>query len=330
MTEYDEFLRVCGYLGHHLGGIMKRLPPQIVSETHEIRLRIQRPVVLFNGRTHLFLQMDGSISPQSTERNYLLSPKEMQDCFRMVCEYSVHSFQEEIRQGFITIRGGHRVGLSGTCISDQDRMCGMKDISSLNIRLARQIKGVADPLVEKLFDSGLISALIIGGVGSGKTTLLRDAVRQLSNGCTGTPLKVAVIDERGELSATHQGVAQNDIGEHTDVYHLYPKAVGMSMALRTLSPHVIVCDEIGREDDISALLESMNTGVAVLATAHGNTLRDVLQRDKIARFIRCGGFQRAVVLEGYHNPCAVKSIEFLTSQTYKREFGVACQGVNPC
>lgn len=314
MTQRQEFLRVCTYLGRDLGEVLRRLPEDQASDIHEIRLRVEKPVTVFTGQANRYLNRGSTLSDAPSSMNYLLSPQELQECFRLICEYSIHSFQEEIRQGFVTIVGGHRVGLCGTSILEAGQVVGIKDISSLNVRIARQVMGVADQLLEQVFFDGLHSTLIIGSVGSGKTTLLRDAVRQIGNGHllrlnASEPIKLAVLDERGELAATHQGVPQHDVGRHTDVYHLFPKAIALSMALRTLSPQVVACDEIGREDDILALLESLHTGVKILATAHGTSLQEVLNRGKIADFVRQGGFERFVTLEGHHAPTAIRSVE---------------------
>ena len=301
------FLEVCGYLPPQLRQTLERLPERVQAQLHEIRLRAGRPVCLFDGRASLVLCRDGSVSEQAA-RAYLLSRTELEETFRAVCEYSVHSFQEEIRQGFVTLRGGHRAGLCGTCLMDQGRVVGVREISSLNLRIAREKPGCAGELARRLFGRGLCSALLVGQAGSGKTTLLRDLIRQLSDGLCGTAYKVAAVDERGELAAMWHGVSQHHLGRNTDVYHLYPKHIGMSMAVRTLSPQVVACDEIGTEDDLDALVQSMNAGAAVLATVHGAGLEEIRRRGRLSRLLRAGVFDHAVILSGSGAPGSVREI----------------------
>lgn len=305
--DAKPFLEVCGYLPPLLRATLEKLPRPVQEGLHEIRLRAGKPVCLFDGRASYVLCRDGSFSEQAAKA-YLLSRNELEETFRSLCEYSVHSFQEEIRQGFLTLRGGHRAGLCGTCLMDQGRLVGVKEISSLNLRIARERPGCAGELARRLFGSGLCSVLLVGQAGSGKTTLLRDLIRQLSDGLCGTAYKVAAVDERGELAAMWHGVSQNRLGRNTDVYHLYPKHIGMSMAVRTLSPQVVACDEIGTEDDLEALLQSMNAGAAVLATVHGAGLEEVRRRGKLSCLPEAGVFDYAVILSGSGTPGSVREI----------------------
>lgn len=311
------FLQVCEYLPAGLRLTIKKIPQFMQDSLHEIRLRAEKPVCLFDGKNSYLLNRDGTVSTENG-RAYCISKRELDETFKLLCEYSVHSFQEEIRQGFITLRGGHRAGICGTCLLDQGRVTGVKEISSVNLRIARQMMGVADELYQKLFLDGLHSVLIVGQAGSGKTTLLRDLIRQLSEGRAGRSYKISVVDERGELAAVWRGVSQNQLGKNTDVYHLYPKHIGMSMAIRTLSPQVIACDEIGSEDDILALLQSMNAGVSVLATVHGSSLEDVNNRGKIASVLSEGVFDFAVILKGTGCPGEVKEIVRLAENRFGR------------
>lgn len=309
MQEMDfQLAQAAAYLPPALQMILKKLPPGFGAQIHEIRLRAGQPVALFDGKTAYLLEQDGRIGAQRNGRAYLFSRQELEATFRAVCEYSVHSFQEEIKQGFVTLKGGHRAGLCGTCLLDHGQVIGLKEISSINLRIARQMLGSADFLYSKLFSGEAKSVLLIGQAGSGKTTVLRDLIRQLSDGKNGTSYKVAVIDERGELSASYHGVSQNQLGYNADVYHLYPKHIGMSMALRTMSPQIIACDEISTEDDIEVLLQSMNAGAKVLATIHGSSLAEVSRRGKLSVLLKAGVFDAAAVLSGTKAPGTVAEI----------------------
>lgn len=311
MSGQQAFLQVCGFISPSIRMLLQKIPDGVKEGVREIRLRVNRPVVLFTGNETYLLRQNGSLSQCGREGCYLVAPRELEECFKLICEYSVHSYQEEIRQGFVTLRGGHRVGLCGTGIVEKGTVSGMKEISSMNIRIAHQVTGVADELIRQLFLNGVHSVLIIGETGSGKTTLLRDLIRQLSDGKAGYPVKVAVIDERGELGAVWRGIPQNDLGLNSDIYHLYPKPKGMGLALRTLSPQVIACDEIGSEDDIDGILLSMNAGVCVIATAHGDSLEVVSRRKNISALLESRAFEWAVVLEGNRFPCQVKEFRAL-------------------
>jgi stage III sporulation protein AA len=312
MSGEQSFLQVCEYITPSIGSLLQKIPFEIQQSIQEIRLRIGRAVVLMNGKTTWFLRRDGMLSKTADSFNRIASADEVEESFKLVCEYSVHSYQEEIRHGFVTLRGGHRVGLCGTGVVENNQVMGMKEISSMNYRIARQITGAADELMRRLRWNPLPSVLIIGETGSGKTTLLRDLIRQLSDGKSGEYVKVAVIDERGEIGASWRGIPQNDIGLNSDLYHLYPKPVGMSMALRTLSPQVIACDEIGKEDDVDGILLSMNAGASILATAHGTSLQQVSRRKNIALLLQNQVFQWAVILHNGTKPCRIKEICQLT------------------
>ncbi len=204
-----------------------------------------------------------------------LTRDDVEACFQELCCYSVHSYAREISEGCITLPGGHRVGFCGTAVMRDGKLETLRDISSLNIRIARQIHGCGEELFRSVFGSGLRSLLIAGRPMSGKTTVLRDLARLL-----GGRYRVALIDSRSEIAASYHGTPSLDIGENTDVLTGYGRNEGIMIALRTLSPDIILCDEISGDTD--AIAHCMNCGVKLVATIHADS-SDELYADDITR-----------------------------------------------
>lgn len=247
------------------------------NELCELRLRMGRPATAV------------MISGRSVTCSKPLTKQDIEDCFGELCRYSVHSFRREIAEGYITLPEGHRAGFCGTAVMRDGDIETLRDISSINLRLAKEIKGCGEALYHAVFAKSLRSLLIVGAPLSGKTTVLRDLTRLL-----GERHKVALIDSRNELAACHGGTPQLDVGLNTDVLSGYPKSEGMEIALRTLSPEIIICDEIG--NDISAIEQCIHCGVKLIATAHASSLEELSKRRDTAGLI--GSFDCIAVLCG--------------------------------
>ncbi len=230
-----------------------RLPAMGGDRLCELRLRV--------GRRAAAVLSDGRMVSCSEP----LTAEDIDGCFRELCRYSVHSFRREIAEGCITLAGGHRVGFCGSAVMSGGSLETLRDISSINLRFAREVRGCGEELHRAVFASGLRSLLLAGPPMSGKTTVLRDLARIL-----GERHRVAVIDSRGELAASFRGAPSLDVGEHTDVLSGYPRREGVLIALRTLSPEIILCDEISGETD--TLSHCMNCGVKLAATIHAASL----------------------------------------------------------
>ncbi len=242
----------------------------------EIRLR--------TGRSACAVMADGRLVKCSAP----FSRQDIAECFLELCRSSVHSFAREISEGYITLPGGHRVGFCGTAVEQGGRLSTLKDISSLNIRFAREVLGCAGELCDRAFRDGLCSLVVCGKPLSGKTTVLRDMARIL-----GDSHRVAVVDTRGEISGVCDGVPALDIGENTDVLNGYSRAEGIMCALRSLSPEVIICDEIG--GDAEEIRQCMNCGVKIVVSAHAGSIPELLRRPALSGLLPL--FDKAALLE---------------------------------
>lgn len=274
------FEQALDYVTGRLRAQYGELPLALRRDAHELRLRAGRsPSFTAKGREY---SMGGAP----------VTRQELDDCFRLACECSVHSHAGDIAQGFLTVRGGHRIGLCGTASMQGDRVASVRDIAGLNIRIARQVKGCADALMGQVFERGGTSLLLVGPPGSGKTTVLRDLCRQL-----GSRFPVSLIDVRGEVAAVYRGIPQNDVGVMTDVFDDYPKAEGILTALRVMAPRMLVCDEIGGAEDAAALEACLYAGVHILATAHAGSIKEAVKRPQLAGLLRMGAFDRLALLD---------------------------------
>lgn len=223
---------------------------------------------------------------------------ELRQVVENATQCSAHTALDRVRQGFVTLRGGHRIGLCGSVTKKDGRIVTLRELSSLSIRVARSVPGLAKPLLPELTEDGrFLSTLILAPPGAGKTTLLRDLVRVLSDGEGCPPHRVSVADERGEIAALWRGEPQFYVGRHTDVLDGCSKSEGLSILIRGMDPQVAAADELGGSEDVRAAEEAAGCGVAVLATAHGAGLEDLRRRPACRELLELGAFRRLVVLE---------------------------------
>jgi len=273
--------------------IMSCLPPKIrqelkkISDTEfekltEIRLRVNGPVFVYSGQKEK-IYMDTS----------LLKSEDLLQTLELVSNYSLYAVEEEIKQGYITIKGGHRIGISGKAVLENGKIKTIRNLNSINIRISHQLIGCAESLYKQLFRHNKLCHIIIAGPPMcGKTTILRDISRILSNNGT----KISLIDERSELAGCFNGVPQNDVGLRTDVMDSCPKALAMMIMLRSMSPEVIVADEIGRREDIYAIEEVINSGIKLICTAHADNLGDIKKRPVLKEILDKNIFEKIVIL----------------------------------
>lgn len=269
------------------------------AQIQEIRLRAEKPILIIRNGQEYFLNEAGSFT-RDRQAAKSIGAKELELLFNHICQYSVYAYEDEIRQGFLTVQGGHRIGVAGQAVMRTEKeMKNMKHIRFLNIRISHQILGAADGVLPFLYEDGdLCNTLFISMPGIGKTTLLRDLIRQVSDGNPfAKGMTVGVVDERSELAGCFQGIAQNDLGIRTDVLDACPKALGMMLLLRSMAPKTIAVDEIGGRDDEEMIRQVTRCGVKVLATIHGSGIEDLQNNAMGKELVKEKIFRRYVVLE---------------------------------
>ena len=288
MDERKPWRQAAAVLPPHLRDGLHALEEDRLDRVEEFRLRRGFPMTA--------LVPEGEVE--------LDTPPVDEDGLRQVVENatqsSAHTALDRVRQGFVTLRGGHRVGMCGSVVRKEGRIVTLRELSSLSIRVARTVPGLAGPLLPGLTEEGrFVSTLIAAPPGAGKTTLLRDLVRLLSQGsAVCPPQRVALVDERGELAAVHRGRPQLEVGCHTDVMDGCPKPLAVPMLLRAMTPQVIALDEITLPADVDAVCAAAGCGAALLATVHASSLAELESRPVGRQLLACGVFQRAALIDG--------------------------------
>ncbi|MCJ8006800.1 stage III sporulation protein AA [Lederbergia wuyishanensis] len=279
--------------------LIMKLPTKTFSEIEEIRLRVNRQVeVAYNG-LHYFLP-------------YLFSKEEAEQFISKLANHSFYTLEEELRKGYITIEGGHRVGLAGKVILENGSVKAIRHLSSFNIRIAREKVGVADKYIQYLFDHTWKNTMIIGPPQTGKTTLLRDIARLISSGVQEYDIpsfKTGIVDERSEIAGCVHGIPHLHFGPRIDVLDACPKAEGMMMMIRSMSPNVLIVDEIGRPEDTIAIMEAINAGITLMMTTHGNNFEEISKRPLLKPIIQHRVFERFIELSRRDGPGTIISIK---------------------
>lgn len=289
MKNIDEILR---YFPNKIYQIFFNLfqeNSKIAEELQEIRMRAERPIILKLRERDLILQ-------------YNITQTEILQIVERLCENSIYAYKNQICEGFITVKGGHRIGLTGSCVIENGKIINVKHISSLNFRIAREVLNCSTRVLREVIDienKSIYNTILVAPPGRGKTTMLRDIIRRLSNGIDEINFKgktCGVVDERGEIAAMYKGIPQNDVGIRTDIIENVEKNQGIHMLIRTMAPEIIACDEIGSKEDVEAIHYALYSGVKGIFTMHGKNIEDIKNNKQIYELIENREIQKVVFL----------------------------------
>ena len=290
MDKIEEILRYFSRNIYNL--IMQKLSEKenLKNEITEIRIRVGKPIILKTRNKDIII-------------NYKIDPEEILDLLGRICENSIYAYKNQICEGFLTIKGGHRIGITGTVIIEDNKIININYISSLNCRIAREVIGCSKKILNEVLDienHTIFNTVIVSPPGRGKTTILRDLIRNISNGIEDIGFKgvnVGLADERSEIAAMYKGIPQNDVGLRTDILDNVPKAIGMKMLIRSMNPKIIVADEIGKEEDIDAINYAVCSGVKGIFTAHGSNMEDIIKNPILNKLYNANTFELILFLD---------------------------------
>ena len=288
----DTFREILIRLPSSIRQELEVLPNSVVAEIEEIRLRCGQNVRLQSGSLERII-------------SHIVTADDLVKTLNSLIKYSYYAYEEDLAKGFITIEGGHRVGICGKAVVKSGQTSLIKEISSMNIRFAKEIKGCSDKIAGYLVggDGKPLSTLIVSPPGCGKTTMLRDIARSLSS----RKIKVAICDERSEIAGMYNSQPSFDLGPRTDVLDGAAKAQGIQMLIRAMSPHVIITDEIGKTKDLEAAGQCLSSGVALITSIHGSS-QESLKKSEIAPLINGGFFKNIIFLSNSKGPGTVAEV----------------------
>lgn len=264
------------------------------TNLEEIRIRNNRPIFL-------------KIGQSEQQVNYIINTNDVLEILQKICDNSIYTYQNQICNGYITIKGGHRIGITGNIVIKDGQVTNISHIYSLNFRIARQVIDCSNKILESVLDlknNTVFNTIIISPPGRGKTTILRDLIRKISDGIpeiSFNGINVGVVDERGEIAAMYKGIPQNNIGRRTDILDNIPKDIGMKMLIRSMNPKVIVADEIGSTKDIEAIKYAICSGVKGVFTAHGNGVKDIINNPILNELYITDGIERVLAIDENRN-----------------------------
>ena len=300
---------ILSYLPKVIVEKLLQLPSSLFQKIEEIRLRITRPIEVVTSVDVIYLP-------------YRFTSEDAERFIQNLSYSSFYTLEEELKRGYITIEGGHRIGLAGKVILEGGYVKAIRDIASFNIRIAREHIGIAEPRIPFLYENGWKHTMIIGPPQTGKTTLLRDIARIISTGWEKKkiqPQKVGIVDERSEIAGCVQGIPQLTFGPRVDVLDACPKSEGMMMLIRSMSPNVLIVDEIGSKEDGEAIMEAVHAGICLMMTTHGESFEDIQKRPTLQTIIEQKIFERYIELSRAHSPGYIRRIRDKNGRDLRKE-----------
>lgn len=292
--NYDEIYKI---LPEAIGNSIKQFLME--DKIQEIRIKVGKPIIL-------------NLTFEEKVLDYTTTKEDLRYLITKISNYSLYAFEEEIKQGYITLKGGHRVGLAGECVMAKGEVRTIKNISSLNIRICKEVIGASNKVMRLIAENDRVyNTLIVSPPKCGKTTILRDIAKNLSNGMYQINLKgkkVTIVDERSEIAACYNGIPQMNVGIRTDILDNCLKKSGMIMAIRSLSPEVLICDEIGTEGDLEALNMAFNSGVNIIVTVHGYDINDIYNRKVFKELIDSCVLERIILLSNRRGAGTIEKV----------------------
>ncbi len=303
-NERDSYDSAISQLPLSIRNILQSVPNDIANSATEIRLRSGRPLIIRCYNSVWYVSENSIVQDKAGENSFIISHEKINECFKALCSFSVHSYENYIKMGFVPLSGGHRVGISGTAVCDDLSINTIKNISSLNIRIARTKKLPCDEKIEQLLKEKSGGIILAGEPASGKTTVLRNIIDLLCK----ENLNIAIVDERFEILPVSNFGFCEKMPLHCDVLSGYPKHLGMLHALRSLAPDIIICDEIGSLEDVHAVQTVANAGVGIIVSMHGENLSAIKRRPQAKEILKTGAFDKIVFLCGKKMPGKVKEV----------------------
>ena len=290
---------VLEYMTDNQRSSLEKIDFEVANKICEIRIRRNQPLILVIRNTSYFLDESGDVYNCPAHNIVYVDSDEFDKLFLRLCDYSLYSNSENLKNGFITLSNGARVGVSASAVYDNGKMISVKDITSLNIRIPRESVNCSSGVLNFLYTNAFPSIIVAGRANSGKTTLLRDISRGLSSGFNNRYVKVAIIDERNEFAAKHGTENNMNVGINTDVLTSFSKSTGIDIATRVLSPELIVCDEISTDAEVESIIQSFSSGIKFALSVHCADYKDLINKSIIKKLLFTKEFSYIILLDNY-------------------------------
>jgi stage III sporulation protein AA len=311
-SNLENYHNIIKYISKDIREVLLKISMERIASLEEIRLRANKPLIVQNFYEDWFISKNGGFA-KDPEKAFIVGSEEISKTLEIMSRNSIYAFQDDIKKGFLTLPGGHRVGIAGKTITEDKKIVNIKEITSLNIRISKEIKGCSLKILKYVIHNeiNIYNTLIVSPPQCGKTTILRDLTRVLSNGIKEKGfrgIQIGLIDERSEIAACYNGVPQFDVGMRTDILDGCPKSIGMIMMIRSMSPQIVITDEIGDQGDKDSIITILNAGIKIIATAHGFNISELESRKEVLNLIEEKVFERYIVLSNENGPGTIEEV----------------------